>query len=215
MGLFSNTLEVILHLDKYLTIILQQYGGWIYAILFLMIFAETGLIITPFLPGDSLVFAIGTLASQGDIDVVFLFILLSIAAILGDTVNYWIGYHLGPKVFHEKLKFLKKEHLEKTEQFYEKHGAKTIILARYLPIFRTFAPFIAGIGKMKYGKFITYNILGGVSWIAIFVFSGYFFGNIPYVKNNFSTVIATIIFISLLPAIIEFFKHHKKKTKVQ
>ncbi|MBI1972687.1 DedA family protein [Candidatus Woesearchaeota archaeon] len=211
MALILDFLEIILHIDKYLDIIFEAYGTWIYAILFIIIFLETGIVITPFLPGDSLVFAVGAFAAQGSLNVLWLFILLSSAAILGDTVNYWIGYHLGPKVFHEKIRFLKKEYLYKTEQFYEKHGAKTIILARYIPIIRTFAPFVAGIGKMNYGKFITYNILGGITWIALFVFGGYYFGNIPAIKRNFTLVILIIILISFIPVIKELWMHYRKK----
>ena len=199
--------EILLHLDKYLTIVIQKFGVGSYFILFLIIFAETGLVITPFLPGDSLLFAVGAFAAQGTLSIITLFVILSIAAILGDSLNYSIGKFLGPKVFTQDSKYFKKKYLLKTEQFYEKHGPKTIVIARFLPIIRTFAPFVAGIGRMKYAKFIGYNIIGGISWVAIFIFGGYFFGNIPIVKENFAVVIIAIILASLIPGIIEIIKH--------
>jgi len=205
--------DLFLHLDKHLHEIITQYGTLTYVILFGVIFAETGLVFTPFLPGDSLLFAAGTFAAIGSLNVHLLFLLLTIAAILGDTVNYWIGNYFGPKVFEKKIRFLKKEHLEKTHQFYEKHGGKTIIIARFIPIIRTFAPFVAGVGAMTYSKFILFNIVGGVLWCALFVYGGYFFGNLPVVKNNFSIVIVVIIFISILPGIIEFARHKLSKQK--
>ena len=207
----NKLIEILLHLDKYLTILIQKFGVGIYFILFLIIFAETGLVITPFLPGDSLLFAVGAFAAQGTLDVITLFVILSIAAILGDSLNYSIGKFLGPKVFTQDSKYFKKEYLLKTEQFYEKHGPKTIVIARFLPIVRTFAPFVAGIGKMEYSKFIVYNIIGGISWVAIFIFGGYFFGNLPIVKENFAVVIIAIIALSLIPGIIEFIKHKARK----
>lgn len=185
---------------------------WSYAILFLIIFAETGLVFTPFLPGDSLLFAAGALAATGSFNLLLLFFILCIAAVLGDTVNYWVGDLIGPKIFHgESSRFLKKEHLERTHAFYEKHGGKTIIIARFIPIIRTFAPFVAGIGSMTYLKFFSYNIIGGVCWVAIFTFGGFFFGNLPVVKNNFSIVIIAIILISVLPGVIEYFRHKTAK----
>lgn len=200
-------IDLFLHLDVHLNEIILNYGFWTYLILFLIIFAETGLVFTPFLPGDSLLFAAGTFAALGSFNLPLLFIILVIAAILGDTVNYWIGNYIGPKIFsQEKIRFLKKEHLQKTHNFYEKHGGKTIIIARFMPIIRTFAPFVAGIGSMTYGHFIAYNVIGGITWVAIFVFGGYFFGNIPFVKSNFSIVILAIILISVLPGVIEFFR---------
>ncbi|MDP2157712.1 MAG: DedA family protein, partial [Nitrospirota bacterium] len=178
----------------------------------LIIFCETGLVITPILPGDSLLFVAGAFAARGDFDVMWLFILLTIAAIAGDTLNYWIGSYMGPKIFHkEKVRFLNREYLDRTHQFYERHGGKTIIIARFMPIIRTFAPFVAGIGKMTYGHFISYNVIGGIVWIAAFVFGGYFFGNIPMVKRNFTLVILVIIFLSILPGILSFLRHRFRK----
>jgi membrane-associated protein len=203
--LIKSFIELFIHLDKYLNVIIQNYGVWTYLLLFLIIFCETGLVVTPLLPGDSLLFAAGTFAALGSLEVGWLFVLLSVAAIAGDTVNYWIGHYVGPKVFSkEGVRFLNKEYLDRTHLFYEKHGGKTIILARFIPIIRTFAPFVAGIGRMTYGHFISYNVLGGIAWIAIFLFGGYYFGNIPVVKRNFTIVILAIIFISVLPGVIEF-----------
>jgi membrane-associated protein len=204
-------IDLFLHLDAHLNELILQYGTLTYIILFLVIFAETGFVVTPFLPGDSLLFAAGTFAAIGSFDVVILFILLSIAAILGDTINYWTGHYIGPKIFNKETKFIKKEYLQRTHNFYEKHGGKTIIIARFVPIIRTFAPFVAGIGAMTYSKFILYNITGGIFWVGLFVFGGYYFGNIPFVKNNFSMVIIAIIFLSILPGIIEFVRHRIKK----
>lgn len=209
MELLKTFIDIILHLDSHLTLFIQDYGVWTYAILFLVIFCETGLVVTPFLPGDSLLFAIGALAARGSLDVYLIFLLLTVAAVLGDTVNYGVGRFMGLKVFS---RFLKKEHLDRTHSFYEKYGGKTIIFARFVPIVRTFAPFVAGIGNMSYPMFILYNVTGGIAWIASFVFAGYFFGNIPAVKNNFTAVIFIIIFISILPGLIEFIRHKRKKT---
>ena len=214
MELIRNLIDLVLHLDKHLNVIIQTYGVWTYLLLFLVIFLETGLVVTPILPGDSLLFAAGTFAALGSLNVVWLFILLSIAAVAGDTVNYWIGHFVGPKVFsREDVRFLNKEYLERTHRFYEKHGGKTIILARFIPIIRTFAPFVAGIGKMSYWHFISYNVIGGLAWIALFTFGGYFFGNIPFVKDNFTLVILAIIFISLVPVMIEFVNHRLRASK--
>ena len=207
MEMLNYFIDLLIHLDKHLQVVIQQYGGWTYLILFLIIFCETGLVVTPILPGDSLLFAAGTFAAGGALDPWILFLLLAVAAVLGDTVNYWIGHAVGPRVFHqEKVRFLKKEYLVRTHEFYERHGGKTIIIARFIPIIRTFAPFVAGIGSMSYGRFIAYNVIGGVAWIAGFVFGGYLFGNIPLVKKNFSLVILAIIIISILPGVIEFFR---------
>ncbi len=211
METIKDLIDLFLHLDKHLNEIILQYGTFTYLILFLIIFAETGLVVTPFLPGDSLLFAAGTFAASGSLDPFILFLLLSVAAIIGDSVNYAFGKYVGPKIFEKnKIKFLKKEHLDRTHAFYEKHGGKTIIIARFIPIIRTFAPFVAGIGSMTYGKFIAYNIIGGIIWVGIFVFGGYFFGNLPFVKNNFSIVIVAIIIISVIPAVVEFLRHRKK-----
>ncbi len=210
MDLAKNIIEFALHLEKYLDIIIQNYGVWTYFLLFLIIFCETGLVITPFLPGDSMVFAAGTFAGLGSLNVYWLFILLSAAAIAGDTVNYWIGHFVGPKIFQKETGiFLNKKYLEQTRQFYEKHGGKTIIIARFIPIIRTFAPFVAGIGQMSFWRFISYNVFGGISWIAIFAFGGYFFGTIPAVKNNFTLTIIAIVLISVMPVVIELFRHRK------
>jgi len=210
MELIKAIIDILLHLDKHLDLVIRNYGFWTYGIFFLIIFLETGLVVTPFLPGDSLLFAAGAFAALGSLDTKWLIMLLSIAAIAGDTLNYWIGYIVGPKVFSkEKSRFLNKDYLYRTHQFYERYGGKTIILARFIPIIRTFAPFVAGIGSMTYGRFITYNIVGGIAWVAIFVLGGYLFGNIPSIKQNFSLVIAAIIFLSILPGIIEFLRHRK------
>lgn len=212
METISYLFDLFLHLDKHLNEIIIHYGTLTYAILFIVIFAETGFVFTPFLPGDSLIFAAGAFAATGSFNISLLFILLSIAAIIGDTVNYWAGNYIGPKIFaKENIRFLKKESLIKTHQFYEKHGGKTIIIARFIPIIRTFAPFVAGIGKMSYRHFISYNIIGGLLWVSIFVFGGYYFGNLSFVKNNFSFVIIAIILISVLPGIIELIKARSAK----
>jgi membrane-associated protein len=205
MEFLKDFADILIHLDKYLDSIIRSYGTLTYGILFLIIFCETGLVITPILPGDSLLFATGTFAALGSLDLSLIIILLSIAAIAGDTENYWIGYLVGPKVFSkEKSRLFNKEYLDRTHRFYQKYGGKTIIIARFIPIIRTFAPFVAGIGRMTYKRFIAYNVLGGIGWIVTFVLGGYFFGNIPLVKNNFALTILAIIIISVLPAIIEF-----------
>lgn len=210
MEIINFLIDFVLHMDEHLAIIISQYGTWTYGLLFFIIFLETGFVVTPFLPGDSLLFAAGTFAALGSLSPWVLFMLLGFAAILGDTINYWIGHYIGDRAFSGTIRWLKKEHLDRTHEFYEKHGGKTIILARFIPIIRTFAPFVAGVGAMTYGRFITYNIVGGISWVAIFTFMGYFFGNLPFVKKNFELVIFAIIFISLLPPIIEYFKARKE-----
>ena len=211
MEIISGLFNFFLHIDKHVAVIIDNYGPLTYAILFFIIFLETGFVVTPFLPGDSLLFTAGTLASTTSLNPLILFILLALAAIIGDTVNYWTGHFVGPKVFKEKNnRFLKKEHLDKTNKFYEKHGGKTIILARFIPIIRTFAPFVAGVGRMSYFHFISFNIVGGVLWVGMFVFGGYYFGSLPIIKNNFHLVIFVIIFLSILPAIIEYLRHRKK-----
>jgi membrane-associated protein len=207
MEIIQNLLNVFLHVDKYLAQIVTQMGVWTYVLLFLVIFCETGLVIMPFLPGDSLLFAAGAIAAlpgQDTLNVVVLIIVLSTAAILGDTVNYWIGHRIGPAAFSGKVRFLKKEHLDKTHAFYEKYGGVTIILARFVPIVRTFAPFVAGVGAMTYPKFITYNVVGGIAWVTVFTLLGYFFGNLPIVQENFEIVIVAIVAISVLPMLWEF-----------
>mgnify|MGYP001813430396 FL=1 len=217
MEVITNLIELFLHIDEYLAEIISQYGVWTYALLFLIIFLETGLVVTPFLPGDSLLFAAGSFAALGVLSPWVLVILLSTAAILGDTVNYWIGHYIGPKAFSGNVRFLKKEYLDQTHAFYEKHGGKTIILARFVPIVRTFAPFVAGVGAMTYKKFILYNVVGGIVWVNIFVWLGYFFGNLPFVKKNFEIAILAIIFISVLPMVYEFIKSklEARKAKTQ
>ncbi len=204
--------DLFLHLDRHLDAVILQYGVWTYLILFLIIFCETGLVVTPILPGDSLLFAVGTFAARGSLELSVVLGLLILAAIAGDTVNYWVGHLVGPKIFsREKVRFLNKDHLKRTHEFYEKYGGKTIILARFMPIIRTFAPFVAGIGSMTYGRFLTYNVIGGVLWIAIFIIGGYYFGNIPVVKKNFTIVILAIIFLSILPAIVEFIRSRRSR----
>ena len=213
MELITYLIDLFLHLDKHLSVVIQTYGTWTYLLLFLIIFLETGLVVTPFLPGDSLIFAAGTFAGLGSLNVWLLFVLLTAAAIIGDTVNYWIGHFIGPRAFSGEIRFLKKEYLDRTHAFYEKHGGKTIILARFVPIIRTFAPFVAGIGAMSYGHFITYNVVGGVVWVALFTFGGYFFGNLKFVQENFTLVVLAIIFISVLPAVVEFLKERSRHTQ--
>jgi len=210
MEVINFLIDFILHMDVHLNEIISNYGVWTYGILFFVIFMETGFVVTPFLPGDSLLFAAGTFAALGSLNPLYLFLLLTAAAILGDTVNYSVGHYIGPRAFSGEIKFLKQEHLDKTQAFYKKHGGKTIILARFIPIIRTFAPFVAGIGTMKYRKFITYNIVGGIAWVATFTFLGYFFGNIEFVKKNFELVIFAIIFISFIPPILEVIKARKE-----
>jgi membrane-associated protein len=210
----DKLIDLFLHLDKHLNEIISQYGTWTYLILFLIVFCETGLVVTPFLPGDSLLFAAGAIAALGSLNVYWLFVLLTAAAIIGDTVNYWIGAWLGPKVFRgENVRFLNRKHLERTHKFYEKYGGKTIIIARFVPIVRTFAPFVAGIGTMSYWRFIAYNVTGGILWVAICLFAGYWFGNQPFVKRNFSLVIIAIVLISLLPMVWELVRHRMQKGK--
>ena len=215
MEYISKLIDLFLHLDVHLHELILQYGTLTYSILFAVIFAETGFVFTPFLPGDSLLFAAGTFAAKGSFNVHLLFFILSVAAVLGDTVNYWIGHYIGMKIFNWKIPFLKKEHIDKTHQFYEKYGGKTIIIARFVPIVRTFAPFVAGVGSMTYSKFITYNVVGGIGWVAIFIYGGYFFGNLPFVKNNFSWVIIVIIFLSILPGIIEYIRHKMRRSELK
>jgi membrane-associated protein len=213
MAYIREFIDLFLHIDAHLEPLLTQYGGLVYLILFVIIFCETGLVVTPFLPGDSLLFAAGALAAAtGALNPVLLFIILAVAAIAGDTANYFIGHFLGHKIFEMKLPFVKKEYLDRTHEFYEKYGGKTIILARFVPIVRTFAPFVAGVGSMTYSRFITYNIVGGVIWIALFVFGGYLIGNFPLIKDNFSIVTVLIILISVTPIAIELVRNRRAPT---
>ena len=213
MEIIMTAIDVLLHLDKYLSVVIESYGLMTYAILFCIIFAETGLVVMPFLPGDSLLFVAGAFAATGALDLKLLLITLSVAAMLGDTVNYTIGKFIGQKIYEtENSRFIKKEHLLKTHRFYDRYGAITIIIARFIPIIRTFAPFVAGVGEMRYLKFMSYNISGGLLWIFLFVAGGYFFGNLPVVKNNFTLVIFAVILISVMPVIIGYFK---QKTEVE
>ncbi|HET7747182.1 MAG TPA: DedA family protein [Vicinamibacteria bacterium] len=209
MDWVAKAVDLFLHLDKHLGEIIQQYGLWTYAILTLVVFCETGLVVTPFLPGDSLLFAAGALAALPDspLSVWVLFGLLFTAAVIGDAVNYWIGSRIGPRAFEGKIKFLNKKHLDRTHEFYERYGGKTIIIARFVPIVRTFAPFVAGVGSMTYRRFFSYNVIGAFLWVSICLFLGYWFGNLPFVKKNFSIVILAIVFISILPAVFEFARH--------
>ena len=208
--------DFFMHLDVHLNEIIGQYGLWTYLILTLIIFCETGLVVTPILPGDSLLFAAGALAATegSPLKVYWLLIILGAAAVAGDTVNYWIGHLVGPKVFQQDSRLFKKEYLLRTHKFYEKYGGKTIIIARFIPIIRTFAPFVAGIGSMTYLKFISYNIIGGLAWISAFILGGYYFGNIPVVKHNFTIVIIVIVIISVMPGVIEYVRaRYGKKTE--
>jgi len=210
MEFLHQFVDLFLHLDKHLTEITSQYGTWTYAILFLIVFCETGLVVTPFLPGDSLLFAAGTFAALGALDLWLVIALLIVAAIVGDTVNYWVGAYVGPRAFSGNVRFLRREYLERTQEFYQRHGGKTIIIARFIPIIRTFAPFVAGIGTMSYPRFITYNVVGAVLWVGLFVLGGYFFGNIPVVRNNFTLVILAIIAISVMPMAVEVLRARRR-----
>ena len=211
MDLLPRIIDLFLHLDTHLGQLISQYGTWTHLILFLIVFCETGLVVTPFLPGDSLLFAAGTFAALGALDLWLVVVLLIIAAIVGDTVNYWIGAYIGPRAFRGDIRFLRKEYLDRTHAFYEKHGGKTIILARFVPIIRTFAPFVAGVGAMSYPKFIVYNVVGAVLWVGLFVLGGYFFGNIPVVRKNFTLVILAIIAISVLPIAVEALRARRSR----
>lgn len=213
MDLIRGLIDFFLHLDKHLAEIIRQYGTWTYAILFLIIFVETGLVVMPLLPGDSLLFAAGIFANLGQLDPWLLTGLLIAAAILGDTVNYWIGNKLGPRAFSGEFRFLKREYLDRTREFYARHGGKTIILARFIPIVRTFAPFVAGVGEMQYSRFLAYNVVGGVVWVTLFVWAGYLFGDIPVVQERFELVILGIIGVSVLPIAIELLKGWRAKRR--
>ncbi|HEY5159342.1 MAG TPA: DedA family protein [Anaerolineales bacterium] len=211
MGFILKIVNFILHIDSYLSDIITHYGAWTYGLLFFVIFMETGFVVTPFLPGDSLIFAASTFAARGALNPWMLFILMSIAAVTGDTANYWIGHAVGAKAYTGEVKWIKQEHMERTHAFFEKHGGIAIFLARFVPIIRTFAPFVAGVSEMSYGYFITWNMIGGISWVALFTLLGYFFGNIPFVQKNFELVIIAIVLISLVPAVSEGLKMRKKK----
>jgi membrane-associated protein len=206
-------INFILHVDTYLNDIITRYGAWTYGLLFFVIFMETGFVVTPFLPGDSLIFAAATFAARGALNPWLMFILLSMAAVGGDTANYWIGHAVGTKAYTGEVKWIKQEYMQRTHAFFEKHGGKTIFLARFVPIIRTFAPFVAGVSEMSYGHFITWNLVGGVTWVATFTLLGYFFGNIPFVQDNFELVIIAIVLISFIPAVVEGLKARKDMKK--
>ena len=209
--IYNAAMDIILHLDEYLSQLVGTYGTFTYAILFLIVFAETGLVVTPFLPGDSLLFAAGAIAALGSLNIWVVVMLLMIAAIVGDTVNYWVGHYFGQKIVNNpRIPFINQEHIDKTEQFYKKYGGKTIVLARFVPIIRTFAPFVAGIGTMDYQKFLQYNVVGGVIWVGIFTFAGYFFGNMAFIKENFHYAIVAIIVLSIVPMVYEYIQHKRR-----
>ncbi len=207
--MLNTLIDFVLHLDKHLAAIIAQYGPWTYGLLFMVIFCETGLVVTPFLPGDSLLFAAGAMAGMGSFKLHILYPLLLVAAIGGDNMNYWIGRRLGPRIFVGERRWLNRNHLDRTHRFFEKYGHEAIILARFVPIVRTFTPFVAGVGRMSYRRFLFFDVLGGVIWISTFVLGGYFFGNIPAVKRNFHVVIVAIVLVSLLPVIVEYLRHRK------
>lgn len=211
MNWLKHLIDIVLHLDVQLSAIISTYGVWTYGILFVIVFFETGLVITPFLPGDSLLFAAGAFAAQGSLNVVWLFFLLAFAAIAGDSVNYWIGHKTGERIFTDHSRVLKKAYLDRTHRFYQKYGGFTIILARFVPIVRTVAPFVAGVGTMTYRRFLAFNVIGGALWVALFTFLGFFFGNLEFVKNNFEIVIFAIVALSLLPPVFEWWRHRRKQ----
>jgi membrane-associated protein len=216
MDLVPQVIDILLHIDKYLDLIIQRYGLVTYLLLFVVVFCETGLVVTPFLPGDSLLFAVGAFAARGSLDLSVALLVLAAAAILGDTANYWIGAIVGPKVFHkENVRFLNRKHLDRTHEFYERYGGKTIVIARFVPIIRTFAPFVAGIGKMTYGRFLSYNVFGGLLWVLLLVLGGYYFGNIGIVRRNFSLVILAIVVISIMPGVIEALRQRARSRAAQ
>lgn len=211
MDFLSDLFSFFLHLDRHLAELANQYGGWLYGILFLIVFCETGTVVTPFLPGDSLLFAAGALAALADsaMNIHVLFLLLTAAAIIGDTVNYAAGHYFGEKAFNRDARVLKQEYLDRTHAFFERHGGKTIVIARFVPIVRTFAPFVAGAGNMTYRHFLFYNVTGAIAWTASFLYGGYFFGNLPFVKRNFTLVILAIIVLSISPAVVEYWRHRR------
>jgi membrane-associated protein len=210
MDWILKLVDFILHVDTYLNDVITRFGAWTYGLLFVVIFMETGFVVTPFLPGDSLIFAAATFAARGALNPWLMFSLLSIAAVSGDTANYWIGHAIGTKAYTGEVKWIKKEYMDRTHRFFEKHGGKTIFLARFVPIIRTFAPFVAGVSEMSYGHFITWNLVGGVTWVATFTLLGYFFGNIPFIQDNFELVIIAIVLISFIPAVLEGLKARKE-----
>ena len=209
MSIITDFIDLFIHLDEHLVQLLNDYGLWIYPILFLIIFCETGLVFTPFLPGDSLLFAVGALAAAGSLNIFLLFALFASAAILGDTVNYWVGKYFGHEII-EKRRWIKEEYLQKTRKFFEKYGGKTIVIARFIPFVRTFAPFLAGTGSMHYPRFLIFNIVGGLAWVTLFLFVGFFFGNLPFVERNFGFVIIGIIIVSFIPVIFEWIKSRRQ-----
>lgn len=214
MDLLLQLIDVVLHVDRHLNALAADYGTWTYFILFMIVFCETGLVVTPFLPGDSLLFAAGALCGAGVLDPNYIFFLLVAAAFTGDNVNYWIGRRVGPAVFErENTRFFKKEHLMKAHAFYERHGGKTVILARFVPIVRTFSPFVAGIARMAYPRFLAYSLGGAAFWVSVFVYTGYFFGNLPFIKRNFSLAIVAVILLSILPGVIEYLRHRQAAAK--
>ena len=217
MDFLRDIISFFLHLDEYLGELIRTYGAWTYIILFVIIFCETGLVVTPFLPGDSLLFAAGALAAQYSdvLNVGLLWALLLVAAVLGDTVNYMLGSYLGARAFERYPRIFRKEYLEKTHAFYEKYGGKTIILARFVPIVRTFAPFVAGVGSMTYRTFIAYNVIGGFVWVTLFIFAGYLFGNVPFVKQNFEVIAVVIVLLSVVPMALELLKARRPAPAVQ
>ena len=209
MEFVTGIIDFILHIDVHLQEIIGQYGALTYLILFLIVFAETGLVVTPILPGDSLLFAAGTFAALGSLNPFLLTLLLIAAAIAGDTVNYWVGHWVGPKAFSGKIRWLRADYMKRTEEFYERHGGKTIIMARFVPIVRTFAPFVAGVGRMHYGRFLAFNVVGAVLWVSLCVMAGYFFGNLPFVRENFSLVVLGIIGVSMIPLVVEWIRSRR------
>jgi membrane-associated protein len=210
MEILKGLLDFVLHLDKHLSPIIQQYGAWTYLLLAAIVFCETGLVVTPVLPGDSLLFAAGAFAANGSLSVWVLAAALIAAAILGDTANYWIGHFLGHRLLNARRRIIKPEHIAYTHEFFEKYGGKTVIIARFVPIVRTFAPFVAGLGSMSYGRFMSYNVIGGTAWVLLCTFAGYWFGNLPFVQKNFSLVVLMIIFLSLLPAVWEVLQARRR-----
>ena len=214
MEIVSSFIDIVLHLDRHLQTLVANYGVWIYLILFAIIFCETGLVVTPFLPGDSLLFAAGALSATGALDITLLFFLLNLAPLLGDSSNYWIGRSLGRAVFDGRFRFLKREHLERTERFYEKYGGKTLILARFVPIVRTYAPFVAGAGRMHYPRFVLFSALAALIWTTLLVLGGYWFGNIPVVRENFGLVVIAIVALSLLPPVVEYLRHRLRSRRM-